>query len=291
MKKWIKNTCLSMYALIPFKQYIFSILKSIYVPNARVFRHLYFKGIFKVEIDSQHSFLMNHFGSGFAMESDHFWKGAEACEKYSIQLWMKYAKHSDLILDIGANTGTYSLIAASLNSSAEIHAFEPVKRTYEKLSFNNKINNFTIHLHNVALSDRDGQIFLVDEGGTNEYTAHVSKDFVEESYAVQSMRLDTLNSLFLRKQQVLMKVDVERHEVEVLVGMGELFRSSRPIILLEVLDDTRSPQLNELFHSMDYVFLDIDEDKGYTPIASIQKSSGNNIFCCPKEKSLQNFKT
>lgn len=282
----MKNSLLKLYALLPFKQHIFSVLKSIYIPSAGVFRHLYFQGVFKVEIDAQHSFLMNHYGSGFAMESDHFWKGAEACEKYSIQLWMMYAKHSDLILDIGANTGTYSLLAASLNPSAEIHAFEPVKRIYEKLSANNKINNFTIQLHNVALSDVEGEIFLVDEGGKNEYTAHVSKDFVAESYAVQSMRLDTMPSLFLQKQQVLMKVDVERHEVEVLLGMGELFRSSRPILLLEVLEDTRSPQLNELFQSLDYVFIDIDEDKGYTPIASIQKSSGNNIFCCPREKFI-----
>lgn len=286
MKKQIKNIFLNVYALLPLKKQLFSALRSAYIPPAHVFRHLYFKGIFKVEIDTTHSFLMNHFGSGFAMESDHFWKGAGACESYSIGLWMDYARRSDLILDIGANTGSYSLIASSLNRHAEIHAFEPIKRIYEKLTSNKRINNFNMHLHNVALSDIEGQLFLVDEGGKNEYTAHVSKKHLPASYPVQSMRLDSMRSLFQDKQNVLIKLDVEHHEAEVLRGMGSLLKICRPVILLEVLDNEHTQQLNGIFDSMNYVFLDIDEEKGCTPISLIQKSSGNNILCCPKEKFI-----
>src|SRR6478735_3778473 len=118
----IKKALLKFYGLIPLKRELFSTVRFFYIPSERVFRHLYFKGIFTVRIDAKHSFLMQHYGSGFAMESDHFWKGAEACEPYSINLWNKYAQQSDLIFDIGANTGSYSLIAATLNPSAVIHA-------------------------------------------------------------------------------------------------------------------------------------------------------------------------
>ncbi|MGN6646655.1 MAG: FkbM family methyltransferase [Cytophaga sp.] len=286
IKTQIKNILLSLYALVPLKKQLFLVWRSLYIPAPQIFRHLYFKGIFKVEIDPQHTFLMHHHGTGFAMESDHFWKGAGACEKYSIQLWMKYVQVSDLILDIGANTGTYSLLASALNPGAEIHAFEPVKRIYEKLASNNAINHFNIQLHNVALSDIEGEIFLVDEGGRNEYTAHVSKSNVPASYPVKSIRLDHMTDLFQDKQHVLIKLDVEHHEAEVLSGMGAHLKNLRPVILLEVLDNEHTQRLNELFQGLNYVFLDIDEEKGYTPVQAIQKSSGNNIFCCPKEKVI-----
>ena len=277
---------LGVYGFVPLKRELFSMIRFFYIPTESIFRHLYFKGIFNVSVDKKHSFLMKHYGSGFAMESDHFWKGVGACEKYSINLWIKYAKQSDLILDIGANTGTYSLIASALHPKAEVHAFEPVKRTFEKLQSNVRINTFNIHLHNVALSNIEGQIFLMEEGGSNEYTAHVSKIKNAHSYPVFCKRLDTILNANYIGRNVLMKLDVERHEVEVFLGMGCLLKELRPIILLEVLDDEMAIKLNPFFENLKYIFLNIDEVKGYSVIPSIRKSFGNNIFCCPTEKFI-----
>jgi FkbM family methyltransferase len=284
--KWIKKILLVLYALVPLKRELFSVTRFFYIPSEGIFRHFYFRGKFKVVIDSEHSFLMQHYGSGFAMESDHFWKGAEACEPYSIKLWKKYALKSDLIFDIGANTGTYSLIAAAMNSSATIHAFEPVKRIYTKLVHNSEINNFTINCHNVAMSNVIGDIFICDEKGNNEYTAHVVDKESENTYRVPSLRLDYFSESLMNAKQVLFKLDVERHESKVLSGMGEFLSTTRPIILLEVLDEVSAQLVRPFFEELDYVFLNIDETTGYTVIPSIEKSNGNNIFCCPKEKFL-----
>ena len=284
----IKKTFLKLYGLIPFKRELFSLIRSLYVPSEHIFRHLYFKGKFKVTIDAQHAFLMQHYGSGFAMESDHFWKGAEACEPYSIQIWKQYALECDLIFDIGANTGTYSLIAAALNPSAVIHAFEPVKRIYDKLDYNCLLNNFSIICHNVALSNVSGEIFINDEKGSNEYTAHVVQKENNNTYRVPSQRLDAYAEVLSNAKNVLFKLDVERHECFVLEGMGELLKKIRPVILLEVLDEDSAQSVRPFFGGLNYVFLNIDELKGYVEIPTIQKSFGNNIFCCPKEKYLQN---
>ena len=282
----LKKIMLGLYGFVPFKRELFSAIRFFYIPKENIFRHLYFKGKFKIKIDAKHSFLMQHYGSGFAMESDHFWKGVGGCEPYSIDLWKMYAQKSDLIFDIGANTGSYSLIAAALNPSAEIHAFEPVKRTFEKLEFNTQINAFHIHLHNVALSDTEGEIFMSEEGKSNEYTAHVSKIKNVNSYSVASRRLDSVLNTIHYNKKVLIKLDVERHEVQVLLGMGDLFKQLRPVILLEVLDVHMANQLNPFFEHLDYVFLNINEVKGCTPISSVCKSFDNNIFCCPREKVL-----
>lgn len=284
----IKKIFLNVYGFIPLKRELFSVIRFFYIPSERIFRHLYFKGVFKVKIDSAHTFLMQHYGSGFAMESDHFWKGAEACEPYSINIWKKYAQQSDLIFDIGANTGSYSLIAAALNPSAEIHAFEPVKRIYNKLDRNCTINHFSILHHNVALSNVAGEIFIYDEKGTNEYTAHVVQQETHNTYRVPSQRLDQYAEALSTAKQVLFKLDVERHESSVLEGMGELLKKVRPVILLEVLDEESAQLVRPFFEGLDYVFLNIDESNGYTTIPTIQKSHGNNVFCCPREKQLQN---
>jgi FkbM family methyltransferase len=284
----IKKPFLKLYGLIPFKRELFSIIRFLYVPSERIFRHLYFKGRFKVTIDAQHAFLMQHYGSGFAMESDHFWKGAEACEPYSIHIWKQYALECDLIFDIGANTGTYSLIAAALNPTAVIHAFEPVKRIYDKLDYNCLLNNFSIICHNVALSNVSGEIFINDEKGSNEYTAHVVQQENNNTYRVPSQRLDAYAEVLSDDKKVLFKLDVERHECFVLEGMGELLKKIRPVILLEVLDEDSAQSVRPFFEGLNYVFLNIDEAHGYTTVTRIQKSHGNNIFCCPKEKYLQN---
>jgi len=280
----LKKIFSNLVKLLPFKRELFSFIRSLHVPSEHIFRHLYFKGKFKVTIDSQHSFLMYHHGSGFAMESDHFWRGAEACEPFSIHIWKQYALECDLIFDIGANTGTYSLIAVALNPSAVIHAFEPVKRIYDKLNYNCLLNNFSIICHNVALSNVSGEIFINDEKGSNEYTAHVVQQENNNSYRVPSQRLDAYTEALSSAKHVLFKLDVERHESYVLEGMGELLKKVRPIILLEVLDEESAQSVRPFFADLDYVFLNIDELKGYTEIPTIQKSFGNNIFCCPKEK-------
>ena len=290
MNGWIKKMLLNFYGLLPLKRELFTIIRFLHIPSENVFRHLYFKGIFKVKIDSAHYFLMQHYGSGFAMESDHFWKGAAACEPYSINIWMRYAQQSDLIFDIGANTGSYSLIAAALNSSAIIHTFEPVKRIYDKLNHNCEINNFPIVRHNVALSNVSGEIFIYDEKGKNEYTAHVVQQETDSTYRVQAQRLDQYAEVLLNAKHILFKLDVERHEASVLEGMGDLLKKVRPIILLEVLDEGSAQLVRPFFEDLDYVFLNISESKGYRVISIIEKSDGNNIFCCPKEKQLSDFK-
>ena len=45
----------------------------------------------------------------------------------------------DVIFDIGANTGIYSMVTKAINPSSKIHAFEPSKQTYFKLKLNSRI--------------------------------------------------------------------------------------------------------------------------------------------------------
>ena len=51
-------------------------------------------------------------------------------------------KKNDVFVDIGANVGHFTLLAASLK--CEVHAFEPLPDTFEKLKQNIQLNNLEV---------------------------------------------------------------------------------------------------------------------------------------------------
>ncbi len=120
-----------VYSILPFKKEFFTLLKLVYKPKEDIYKHLHFKGIINVQVDNEHSFKIKHYG--FEIENVIFWEGLQdGWEKVSIGLWIELCRRSTIIVDVGANTGVYSLIAKSLNSNAQVYAFEPVKRVDRK---------------------------------------------------------------------------------------------------------------------------------------------------------------
>ncbi len=74
-----------------------------------------------------------------------------------------YLKPGHVFVDIGANTGFYSLFAASLLGTAgRILAFEPNPRMVERFSLNLAFNGLTerVEVFPIALADREGELEL-----------------------------------------------------------------------------------------------------------------------------------
>jgi hypothetical protein len=69
------------------------------------------------------------------------WLGVEGYEPGLVKIWVDLARRSNVIFDIGAYTGLYSLSAALVNSKARVFAFEPVDMQYRCLKRNIEINN------------------------------------------------------------------------------------------------------------------------------------------------------
>ena len=64
--------------------------------------------------------------------------------------------YKNIILDVGANTGDFSV--AISKKANKIYAIEPIKAVYDILLQNIKINNLTnIHTYNLAISDKSGK--------------------------------------------------------------------------------------------------------------------------------------
>src|SRR5439155_21490751 len=118
-------------------------------------------------------------------------------------------------LDVGANIGSYTLVAAE-QSEAVVHAFEPHPTTYEYLRDNlrlNRIRNVTTHC--LAVSDQDGVLNLTNEAGSSTNRVQASS---AESIQVPCIRLETFCRQHRLKPDYL-KIDVEGFEYEVLAGL------------------------------------------------------------------------
>src|SRR5437868_2742445 len=149
-----------LYNSLPFKKNFFLILKRFIRLSPETYRHLHFKGNFKVKVDDEHEFVMRHYG--YLVENEIFWGGLyqNSWEAGPLKYWTELCKDSSYIIDAGANTGVYSLIAKEVNKKAEVVAFEPVKGVYAMLQKNIKLNGFDVLCIEKALSNTDGEAII-----------------------------------------------------------------------------------------------------------------------------------
>jgi len=284
MRQLVRST----YNILPFKREIFAVLRKFVGLKERHYKHLHFKGIFDVEIDEQHSFRMRHYG--FELENSIFWEGIRGgWEKASVSLWIKLVSDAKVILDIGANTGVYSLIAKSLNPASTVLALEPIERVFEKLEANNALNGYDIVCLPIAASNANGTATVYDAGGEHVYSVTVNKNLASSDVAViptviQTMRLDRLIEEQKLDRLDLLKIDVETHEPEVLEGLGDYLDQFRPTMLIEILNDEVGTRVEALVKGKDYLYFNIDEtSQSVRHVQSITTSDYYNYLLCTDE--------
>jgi FkbM family methyltransferase len=283
MKQMLKN----IYQKFPLKQPFFTFIKTFVRPGENVYRHLHFHGDFSVAVDDSHSFLIRHYG--FELENSIFWMGLRGgWEKNSISIWTRLAANADVIFDIGANTGIYSLIAKSLNPQARVFAFEPIKRVYEKLVENNALNGYDIACFEYGLSNADGTATVYDLPGEHIYSVTVNKNRNASNVEViptkiEIKRLDTVIEELGIERMDLLKIDVETHEPEVLEGLGKYLNEFKPSILIEILDDEIGAKVESLVKESDYLYFNIDEKSdSIKRVEHITKSDYYNYLICDR---------
>ena len=171
----LSKTAKVLYSSIPFKKQLFSALKLFWKPDEKVFRHLHFKGVFKVKLDESHAFKLRHYA--FQIENEIFLGGIRGgWEKTSIDLWIKLCKNANVVFDIGANTGVLALIAKTMNPNSLVYAIEPIKRVYEKLVANVDLNNYEIRTFEKAASNRNGSAIVFDTPTEHILSVTVNKN-------------------------------------------------------------------------------------------------------------------
>ena len=126
---------------------------------------------------------------------------------------LHFLREGDLFTDIGANVGSYTVLAAGA-IKAETISFEPVPATFRHLSDNVAINALhkLVTCYNIGLGNENGNIHFTSGKDTMNHVA-TEKD-AGQTIEVPVRRLDVLEG----KAPILMKIDVEGFETEVLKG-------------------------------------------------------------------------
>lgn len=286
----MKNILKYVYNLIPFKKQFFLAIKYLFKPSENLYKHLHFVGIIKVRVDKNRSFKINHYG--YQIENEIFWSGlTNGWEKESIKLWIKLCEKSNIVLDIGANTGVYSLIAKVVNPDSKVFAFEPVNRVFKKLEENIALNSFDIIAIEKAASNSNGSAVIYDTDSEHTYSVTVNKNLSDISTKVIETKIETitLNS-FVNKYNInridLIKIDVETHEPEVIEGFCDYLSIYKPTILIEILNDEVGKKVNNMINGLDYLFFNIDENNGIRQVDKITKSDYYNYLLCNKKVAI-----
>jgi FkbM family methyltransferase len=178
----------------------------------------------------------------------YYWE-YEGYERATVQLYKELLKSKFSVFDIGANIGFYTLLAASLMSRGEIHAFEAHPEVFECLQRNARLNRFrNAHMNHMAMSDKNGQVelFLPIDGDWTNASLVAGFTAQNETIAVESTRFDTYCDRNGVNRVDLVKIDVEGAELQVFHGMGRLLDAWLPDIICEVLEPYEN-ELDEFF--------------------------------------------
>ena len=168
-------------------------------------------------------------------------------EKHSSELVHEILKKKKLLfIDIGANIGYYSLLAASIG--IKCIAFEPIKKNYRIFEKSIKENNFQhlIKLYKIALGDEHKMVeFNIITRNMGCATMYDFGKTVEADYKENVMVFLADDLLLPIEEDMFVKMDVENMEVHVIKGMIQTLSKGRVKYLL--MEISRIVDQTELF--------------------------------------------
>jgi FkbM family methyltransferase len=138
----------------------------------------------------------------------------------------KYITDFDIAVDVGANVGLWA--KPLTEKFKRVIAFEPLKQVYSCLERN--VYGLPVDVHRYALGNIDGKVQMIFD------SVNTGNSFVSE-VGTGSIDIKRMDNLDLPKFGLL-KIDCERHELQVLQGAVETITKYKPIIVCEQHKDT-----------------------------------------------------
>lgn len=185
-----------------------------------------------------------------------------------------------VVFDIGANIGNHALSFAT--HAAKVFAFEPVPKVFALLAKNVQQNALeNVAAINVALSNtnEESELFMTTDGNLGASSFDRRTDNVEPVSVTKRVGDDLVKELEIG-QIDLLKIDVEGHELFVLLGLQQSIRQYHPFIIMEWADPVSMQRLrnsnimHELLVEYSIKVLGNNYDEGYwlrKPFARIRR--------------------
>ena len=151
------------------------------------------------------------------------------------QVLEQFLDSTGVFVDVGANTGIYSLKAAKhFNNSGCVLAIEPFPEILAMLHHSVQANGFTnVRLRNLGVCDRTtARVLWMNFGAPTTFSA-IKKDPTAAPLSVLMVSLDDLFEWEQLNRLDYLKIDAEGAEPDILLGARNVIETYRPIIQLE----------------------------------------------------------
>lgn len=176
---------------------------------------------------------------------------------------------AEVVLDVGANIGVYSMVATLAPSVESIHAFEPEEAAYQELARNVLLNGVEQRIKpaRLAVSDVEEKLSfglhapMAGVNGIVDTSIH-DHGLFSDIKEVQAVRLDSFTEL--RGKVLGIKIDVEGHELQVISGANELLKNNPAFVQVENYVGSR---IDEVLSALGYFrFFAAGHDQYFTNI-------------------------
>ena len=241
---------------IPIIKRVYPSLMKVFYKNKKIkfnFFNLKLEGNFSEPMDKE-IFLFNNY------------------ENLQIEFLLNNIKKYDLkyFIDIGANSGIYSLIVKDKFHKIKIKSFEPVKKTMTKFKDNLKLNKKlkNIKLYEFGLSNKNTKL-LMKAKIRDGYIQSSGYGVVKEENNLKNLHIE--NNIFkigdsiikLKNRDISIKIDAEGHEHEVLQGLNKLLNYNRIFLQIEIFDKNFN-KINTYLEKKKFKFLNSFYNDGKT---------------------------
>lgn len=196
-------------------------------------------------------------------------KRTQSCSKEpeTIQWIHEHIKAGDVVFDIGANIGAYSLVIDKhLNGNGRVYAFEPSFSTFAQLSRNVALNDAsrTVYPMYIALSDTTGIQFFnyssIETGTALHALSATSEGGAEGSFnavhrqPILGYTMDDFIKVFDIPNPNHVKLDVDGIEYAILSGAKDVLSSAGMKTVIVETEETRdgSDKITTLLESLGY---------------------------------------
>ena len=160
-------------------------------------------------------------------------------DRQEIKFIINNLNEGDICVDIGSHKGGYLYwLQKKVGKTGKVYAFEPQIILFNYLQGIIKINNYNnVVLEGMGLSDHQGKTNFYIPSSKNGTSPGARIDILDKNDNYQKLTIDlvTLDQYFFDNKIFpdLIKIDVEGHEKNVLLGGLRLIEACKPKILLE----------------------------------------------------------
>lgn len=166
-----------------------------------------------------------------------FWKAPSdsplEIERAERIFYLRYLQPGMTVFDVGANIGELTFLFSKAVRKGEVHSFEPVVNTFERLTTiceTAALKN--VVLRNIALAEKTGKVNMnVYDEAHSSWNTRAVRDLKSYGIDIMPVSIEEVQAItideYCQKNNVLkidlLKIDVEGAENQVLLGARQMF--------------------------------------------------------------------